>query len=200
MPNGICPTCRKKPIASKNTGYCHDCANKVNRARRLKRKEMFLSGQLKYPTAKQCKRCDAVKDARYFTVQHATRDGLSNWCKECVSAVCTKSNKRRKYGMDDSAIIAMLAYQGGGCPICLKPIVFGERKNNFHIDHDHETGHVRGILCEMCNPGLAKLGDDPARLAMGIEYLKRTLPLNHPSAADSKPVRRNTGRARPKRP
>ena len=182
MPNGICPKCRRKPIATKSTGYCRDCSNKVNHARRRKRKKLFLSGQLTYPSRKQCTKCDAVKEARYFTIAYATRDGLSHRCKECVSAVCTKSNKRRKYGMDDSAIIAMLASQGNGCPICLKPIVFGERKNNFHIDHDHQTGEVRGILCETCNPGLGKFDDDPARVAMGIEYLKRTLPLNRPSA------------------
>lgn len=178
MPNGICPKCKQKPIASRSAGYCRECGNKVNASRRQRRKRMFLEGQLTHPAEKKCARCGVVKKAGFFTPQYATRDGLSNWCKECVSAVCTKSNKRRKYGMDDPSIIAMLEQQQNACPICLKPIVFGERKNNFHIDHDHQTGAVRGILCETCNPGLGKLEDDPARLAMGVEYLRRTLHLN----------------------
>jgi hypothetical protein len=178
MPNGICPKCKKKPIASRNTGYCRECGNKVSSSRRQRRKRLFLEGQLTFPEEKKCTRCGVVKKANFFTPQYATRDGLNNWCKECVSALCTKSNKRRKYGMDDAAIIAMLKSQGNCCPICLRAIRFGERKNNFHIDHDHQTGAVRGILCETCNPGLAKLGDDPARLGMGVDYLRRTLPLN----------------------
>ena len=189
MPNGICPKCNRSPITSRSTGYCRECANAVNKIRRQNRKALFLAGQLQSPSSKRCSRCDVVKESRFFTVAYAARDGLSHWCKECVSSACTKANKRRKYDMDDSAIIAMLASQGNVCPICLKLIVFGERKNNFHIDHDHQTGQVRGVLCEMCNPGLAKLDDDPERLAMGADYLNRTLPLNSGNGAGGKPVR-----------
>jgi hypothetical protein len=178
MPNGICPRCKTRRLSRKNAGYCRECVKAVSRARTEKRKALFLSGDLQHPTEKQCRRCRKVKNAGRFSVHYRIGDGLSNWCKECTSEHCTKTNKRRKYGMDDSAIVAMLSSQGNACAICLRQITFGERKNNFHIDHDHQTGSVRGILCETCNPGLGKLGDDPARIAMAIAYLKRTMSLN----------------------
>lgn len=55
-----------------------------------------------------------------------------------------------------------------GCAICgaLEP---GERR--LSIDHDHETGEFRGVLCSSCNGALGLMGDDIARLAKAIEYL-----------------------------
>lgn len=40
-----------------------------------------------------------------------------------------------------------------------------------HIDHDHRTGKVRGILCQACNLGLGKFRDDPALIKSAIRYL-----------------------------
>ena len=66
----------------------------------------------------------------------------------------------------------MLADQGGGCAICgaKTPGGYGKR---FHVDHDHETGKIRGLLCHYHNTGLGMFGDDPSQLQAAIEYLKR---------------------------
>jgi hypothetical protein len=58
----------------------------------------------------------------------------------------------------------MLEEQGGKCPICRK------RKAR-HVDHDHVSGAVRGILCFNCNGGLGRFEDDPVKLRRAIAYL-----------------------------
>jgi hypothetical protein len=64
----------------------------------------------------------------------------------------------------------LLAAQGGICAICGGPPT-GMGKS-YHVDHDHETGIVRGLLCSNCNTALGLLGDDPSRLAAAIRYLQ----------------------------
>jgi Recombination endonuclease VII len=61
----------------------------------------------------------------------------------------------------------MIEAQGGLCPICKKrPAV--------HVDHDHKTGKVRAILCEMCNGGLGQFKDNPESIRRAIAYLERS--------------------------
>lgn len=57
---------------------------------------------------------------------------------------------RRKYGMTADEVDALLTEQEGRCAICrtAKP---GGRWGSFMVDHDHETGLVRGLLCYRCN-------------------------------------------------
>lgn len=64
---------------------------------------------------------------------------------------------------------AVLRDQGGVCAICRKPPKVGGRR--LHIDHDHKTGKVRGLLCARCNRGLAWFCDDPHRLTVASWYL-----------------------------
>lgn len=53
---------------------------------------------------------------------------------------------------------------------CAEPLPVGKAR---HIDHDHQTGKVRGVLCSRCNMALGLLHDSPATLARLIEYLQR---------------------------
>lgn len=63
-----------------------------------------------------------------------------------------------KYGLTPEGKDAMLAAQGGGCAICKK---VPSSKRATHVDHDHATGIVRGILCNICNWYLGKIDTDP---------------------------------------
>jgi hypothetical protein len=62
----------------------------------------------------------------------------------------------------------MLAAQGGGCAICERP---PRPDISLHVDHDHVSGAVRGLLCFRCNNALGDLGDDLQHLERAVAYL-----------------------------
>jgi len=77
---------------------------------------------------------------------------------------------RRHFGITPEDVISMLERQGGRCAICLTQTPGG--KGTFHVDHDHRTGRVRGLLCRKCNIGLGCFKDDWARLQSAVSYLR----------------------------
>lgn len=76
---------------------------------------------------------------------------------------------QRLYGLSRPEFLSMLDKQGGVCAICKKPGWNGKWP---HIDHDHATGRVRGILCSKCNPALGMIDDDPAIARAMAIYLE----------------------------
>ena len=74
----------------------------------------------------------------------------------------------RTYGLTLDAYRAMIQAQGSVCAICRKACATRQRLS---VDHDHQTGIVRGLLCRKCNLGIGHLGDDPAILQRAIDYL-----------------------------
>lgn len=58
--------------------------------------------------------------------------------------------------------------QGGRCPICHKVL-----EDDFHFDHDHLTGALRGLLSPLCNKGLGHFSDSPELLRAAADYLER---------------------------
>jgi hypothetical protein len=93
---------------------------------------------------------------------------------------------RVQYGLTVEAYDEMLRRQGGGCAFCKRAEPGWSRarsKRGLTVDHDHETGHVRGLLCNPCNRGIGLLGDDPAVLEAAARYLRaaRQIPLFGPA-------------------
>lgn len=87
------------------------------------------------------------------------------------------AEKRRRYqlkknfGLTVAQYDEMLREQGGGCAVCGgEP---GGRWKNFAVDHDHETGAVRGLLCLACNRAIGLLEDDSSRIRKIADYLER---------------------------
>lgn len=70
---------------------------------------------------------------------------------------------RRKFNLTASEYDEMLRGQGGVCAICGQPerLMRQGRTRRLAIDHDHQTGRVRGLLCASCNVVLGHLRDDP---------------------------------------
>lgn len=77
--------------------------------------------------------------------------------------------KLKVYGLTPEKYNLMLLSQGGICAIC--HLARGIRK--LAVDHDHETGVVRGLLCQFCNTALGKFLDDIKILKRAIEYLEK---------------------------
>jgi hypothetical protein len=79
--------------------------------------------------------------------------------------------KRKKvYGLSPELFEEMFQKQGYSCAICKKNISNSTR--NQHVDHDHATGKVRGILCSCCNVGIGQFEDDIRRMELAISYIK----------------------------
>ncbi len=72
------------------------------------------------------------------------------------------------YGLTVYQYDKMLEDQGGGCAICVNP----PTSKRLHVDHDHNTGRVRGLLCFRCNYGLSWFSESRLMLLAAARYLK----------------------------
>lgn len=86
---------------------------------------------------------------------------------------------KRKYGMDRVAFYKLLNEQGGKCGICGFALNVDDRRKT-HVDHDHSTQEVRGLLCLNCNTALGHFKESRKLLMSAIKYLERTPPECHP--------------------
>lgn len=74
----------------------------------------------------------------------------------------------RVYSLTPDAYANLLASQGGRCALCGDEFLNSQAT---HIDHCHDTGTIRGILCSGCNTGLGLLGDDLDGIMRAVRYL-----------------------------
>lgn len=91
-----------------------------------------------------------------------------------------KRNNLRRYGISLEQYDNMLLKQNGVCAICKQYETMKNKKGticNLSVDHDHETGLVRGLLCRNCNVGLGNFSDDIRVMRVAIAYLSKSLPL-----------------------
>ena len=153
------------------TPYCQACVRKV--AARPPR----IADP---PGMKRCQRCKETKPKETFYRKAGTHDGLAKRCSPCELALHDKWRRanmdkaaaaakrwrannpdrsadhsiKQNYGLPIGSYDKMLAEQGGLCAICRtdKPGGSGKR---FSVDHCHDTGNVRGLLCSKCNIAIA---------------------------------------------
>lgn len=127
---------------------------------------------------KVCSRCEKTLPSSDFGPNSGNRDGLARYCRECASKRSKEYNAtgkwhgrhlERTYGISKAEYESILASQGGCCAICKIP----PTNRRFHVDHDHDTNVVRGILCNGCNTALGGMRDNPAILRAGADYLEK---------------------------
>jgi hypothetical protein len=106
----------------------------------------------------QCRDCERAYHRRY-AAEHPPPDGYHR-----------KKQLERDYGLTPEDVARMVDEQGGLCAGCAESLGEGKRR---HVDHDHATGRVRGVLCQNCNMAVGLLHDNAATLRRLSEYLLR---------------------------
>lgn len=175
-----CPDCgERKPLAAFNRNasrpdgvqfYCRSCfsarAARTYRNRRA-RLGKTVREKIEVPDGhKRCPGCERILPTERWHRTRRTRDGLASECKDCRSIRHRCDHLRRTFGLSEAGLKALIKSQGGVCAICHD----GKPE---HIDHDHDSGKVRGVLCGPCNMGLGLFKDDPSRLDAARAYLVR---------------------------
>jgi hypothetical protein len=144
---------------------------------------------------KRCNRCNLEKSKNDFFINSKRSDGLQTYCKPChleygrERYANPEAFKRRQmnrelykerrkdstrkwylkstYGISQEKYLEMLESNNSSCWIC------NEKKDYYlHVDHDHSTGKIRGLLCHGCNNALGLLKDSKESLLRAIEYLE----------------------------
>lgn len=77
----------------------------------------------------------------------------------------------KKYGIGTAEFNAMYEHQQGRCAICNREPSYHSRHKRLHVDHDHVTGKVRGLLCHACNSGIGSFSERREILQAAIHYL-----------------------------
>ncbi len=125
---------------------------------------------------KRCTVCGKEKSVDQFNKHNQTEDRLTKRCTKCINSGTGdpkeykkhRQHERRLRDMYDMSLfdyVRLVDKQGGRCAIC------ETETEKLHIDHDHETGKVRGLLCMNCNTALGQFKDDIEILKAAILYL-----------------------------
>lgn len=144
-----------------------------------------------------CRNCQSIYRRDYYEKHHpkavrgpycdgvAARAKLSNtelrqhsiatvrdWWMALSPEARTRLNRRKKllkrYGMSLADWDKLYALQGGKCLICRRS---PKAERDFHVDHDHLTDKVRGLLCMQCNTALGNLEENVERFKRATQYL-----------------------------
>jgi len=119
---------------------------------------------------KRCCDCGETKPRSAYYKNKAKSDGLQTWCKSCHDTRMRGNTLRRMYGITEDDYDEMYRAQRGCCWIC--GVHQSTLKRRLNVDHDHESGDVRALLCCNCNKGIGLLGDDPKTVQQAANYLR----------------------------
>lgn len=153
---------------------------------------------------KKCTKCKERKGLSEFYKGKLSKGGLRAACKSCYNASAAKHyadnretaaarieayynsgpetgraiHLKTKYGITLEQYDAMHAAQDGTCAICLNPEVamLRGKVRRLAVDHCHEHGHNRALLCSRCNTSIGKFEDDPELLRAAANYIEEHAP------------------------
>lgn len=187
---------------------CTSVAKKEQRARLLARGDEEIEAAAALRPPRPCRICKEVKTFDEFTRDRGRRDGRGTVCLICAAGLTRHYNslldplerKRRKaeyhrknpashrrrmlknnFGLTLEQYAEMLAAQDHRCAICKQPEAITRRSGvqPLSVDHCHETGKIRQLLCGHCNYGLGHFRDSPERLRAAADYLEFHVAMRH---------------------
>nr|WP_281912217.1 endonuclease VII domain-containing protein [Streptomyces olivaceus] len=145
--------------------YCRECAAAYHQQRQLA-KGRNVRPRVDVPEGhKLCRTCGEIKPHSEWTRNRSASDGLATLCKLCKAVQGRAGHLKRQYGITEVERDALVASQGGACCICLAAPAA-------HVDHCHETGRVRGVLCFSCNAALGQFKDRPDAIRRAAAYVE----------------------------
>ena len=135
------------------------------------------------PSMKLCVRCKTERPHADFSKDKNRKDGLYVYCKMCMRLWSREfrlkkpnsakhSEIKYKYGLTLEEYNLKLVDQGNCCAICGTDVPGGGHEN-LYVDHNHDTGKVRGLLCRNCNLMIGHAKDNKDILESAIKYLTR---------------------------
>jgi hypothetical protein len=152
---------------------------------------------------KACNKCGETKPLVEFYKRQSSKDGLQYHCKQCGNervasiraanreymraysrsdagrASIRRHQLKKNYGLTIEQFDALLASQDYSCDCCKRKEPGG--RGQWHVDHCHASGEVRGLLCHQYNVGIGCLGDDLQGINNARRYLERYHHVQHHS-------------------
>lgn len=133
---------------------------------------------------KVCSKCQGCKSIDSFSLK-SDRKSLASWCKDCNATAARERHKRfpektakanrkqalKRYGLTQTKYDKLLKSQDFGCAVCGEEFHTKTKRDNLAVDHCHQTGKVRGLLCNRCNYALGLVDDDSSILLKLASYL-----------------------------
>ncbi len=145
----------------------------AKRLQREREKELRRSTDWEFPSNKQCSKCGRSLPVNAFNRDAGNKDGLAPYCRECFLERQRKHTYAKKYGLTVAEYDELLERQKGQCAVCGRT---REDAGRFlAVDHCHNTGNVRGLLCQECNLALGYMRESPELLRRAADYLEAAM-------------------------
>ena len=136
-------------------GECKSCSREKNRRNYWKNRDAIIE---------RVRQWRIENPEKYAALQRRTKERNP----DRVRASNRRGHLERKYGLSLEDFDFLVIAQNNLCALCGRP-----DEQGLHVDHDHITGRVRGLLCGKCNKAIGLLDEDPALFAAAVLYLER---------------------------
>ncbi len=150
------------------------CTKRCFKCGKLKDKTEFYKNKIRADgCSAECKECHLVRYKHYNSKQEykiAQRKRTIRWRKENPEKAL-RNHLKKNFNLTLERWYEMQDEQNYGCKIC-GGVNFNKRNKRLSVDHCHETGKIRGLLCDPCNKGLGHFRDSPEMLRKAADYLE----------------------------